>query len=948
MSSFFRKNKQEQSLKITAATTHEASFTITGKKMKAAVGDKGQLLENESERTISRALYCIVLPTKVVKKQKGLANEKDLEAYRQTLVNDFVEAGLDCTLFYSVQKDEIYLKVGCNDERLLQQADVSEYQLQLDPVAIEKVAETPDENRRPLRLEAPFDHKTQRIEHKFLGRWVTLDESGDHWVTSYMRTLTHLSPWKFLHAKYNDAWEKYHKTRSKVQIYRVYHDGTILRVVDRMNLIQQIMESPRTVNVANDTKGAGRNLAKMVHKKQVLAVFPLQTAAGSMDSGELTVDELYRKWSTLFKLPWDQPIGEIRNYFGEKVALYFAFLGHYTKWLAFSAIVGLALFFHQLGELSKGTDGKGTFLAPAKLVNDSNGSPYVVVYTDVPEIGIFAGFMALWATFMLEFWKRKQAAYAMYWGTSSFEKSEVVRPEFLPTAIYPNPVTGRAEPYYNPVWYQTKVVSGFVVIGMMMCMVVAIIAGIFIFKVFVTLPGKTGMSPQDGTYLALVINAIVINILGSVFKGVAKALNDWENHRTDTAYEDALIMKTFLFCFTNSYATLFYMAFIKSGTEILGQVQLCQEEVKGPNDTIIARDACFGNLGSSLLIIFLLQLVLSNTLEVLIPTINGALKRRANLKVPKATKAVEAEEKLDARQRAELDKASLRKISEMRSPAEDQFFKKSYEGTFDDFLEITLQFGYVTLFVAAFPLAPFLAFVNNQLEIRVDSYKLARLCRRPVTQMAQDIGTWQTIFYIMGIIAVMTNAGVVFFTSHSIIPPDWIPVGAQAFRAWMWVLAVGVILIFKFAVDLAVPDVPGWVQIQLDRQDYIVRKCLAREPDDDEAEAREEGVETMAAKTVAYKIEDSDPAINELGRQLAKLFLEHAGSDAERAFSQADRSGNGVISVRELKRYLKSVKGIAEKLTEDEIDALVGAIDVNGSGDIDYNEFMTFMKRSTA
>lgn len=351
-------------------------------------------------------------------------------------------------------QDEVYLKVGATDERLLMQADQIEYQLELDEHAIEKVAETPDENRRPLRLEAPFDHKTQRIEHKFLGRWVTLDESGDHWVTAYIRTKTHLSPWKYIHAKYNDAWEKYHKQRSKVQIYRVYHDGTILRVVDRMNLIQQIMESPRTVNPANGTKGGGRNLAKMVHKNQVLAVYPLQTAAGSMDSGEVTVDELYRKWSTFLKLPWNQPIGDIRNYYGEKVALYFAFLGHYTKWLAFSAVVGIALFFHQLAALSTGTGGKGSFLAPSALVNDSNGNPYVAVYTDVPEIGIFAGFMALWATFMLEFWKRKQAAYAMYWGTTSFEKSETVRPEFLPTAIYPNPVTGRAEPYYSPLWYQ--------------------------------------------------------------------------------------------------------------------------------------------------------------------------------------------------------------------------------------------------------------------------------------------------------------------------------------------------------------------------------------------------------------------------------------------------------------------------------------------------------------
>lgn len=41
-----------------------------------------------------------------------------------------------------------------------------------------------------------------------------------------------------------------------------------------------------------------------------------------------------------------------------------------------------------------------------------------------------------------------------------------------------------------------------------------------------------------------------------------------ENHRTDTAYEDNLIAKTFMFQFVNSYASLVYIAFIK---EHMGQ-----------------------------------------------------------------------------------------------------------------------------------------------------------------------------------------------------------------------------------------------------------------------------------------------------------------------------------------------------------------------------------------
>lgn len=71
-----------------------------------------------------------------------------------------------------------------------------------------------------------------------------------------------------------------------------------------------------------------------------------------------------------------------------------------------------------------------------------------------------------------------------------------------------------------------------------------------------------------------------------------------------------------------------------------------------------------------------------------------------------------------------------------------------------------IQFGFVTLFVASFPLAPLLALVNNILEIRVDAWKLTTQFRRMVPEKARDIGAWQPIMQGIAILAVVTNVSI--------------------------------------------------------------------------------------------------------------------------------------------------------------------------------------------
>eukprot|EP01052_Picozoa_sp_SAG31_P028259 SAG31_NODE_2713_length_5205_cov_2.328241_4_plen_597_part_00 len=102
---------------------------------------------------------------------------------------------------------------------------------------------------------------------------------------------------------------------------------------------------------------------------------------------------------------FEQPYEEVRDYYGDHVALYFVWIGKYTKYLTWPAIFG---FICQLGTFSsdKGVDGNWLLL------------PYSI-------------FLAFWATIFLQMWERAQIELSVLWGSRGFEAQEKPRIEFV-------------------------------------------------------------------------------------------------------------------------------------------------------------------------------------------------------------------------------------------------------------------------------------------------------------------------------------------------------------------------------------------------------------------------------------------------------------------------------------------------------------------------------------
>ena len=83
---------------------------------------------------------------------------------------------------------------------------------------------------------------------------------------------------------------------------------------------------------------------------------------------------------------------------------------------------------------------------------------------------------------------------------------------------------------------------------------------------------------------------------------------------------------------------------------------------------------------------------------------------------------------------------------------------------FISYFYLVLQFGFITIFVAAFPLAPLCALLNNWMEIRLDAQKFVCETRRAVAERAENIGIWFKILEMLAQLAVISNVSRFFYS----------------------------------------------------------------------------------------------------------------------------------------------------------------------------------------
>uniref|UniRef100_A0A0D9RF77 Anoctamin n=1 Tax=Chlorocebus sabaeus TaxID=60711 RepID=A0A0D9RF77_CHLSB len=285
----------------------------------------------------------------------------------------------------------------------------------------------------------------------------------------------------------------------------------------------------------------------------------------------------------------------------------------------------------------------------------------------------------------------------------------------------------------------------------MICLIIGMAHILVVYRVLASALFSSSALPflEDQVTTAVVVTGalvhyVTISIMTKINKYVALKLCDFEMPRTLSERESRFTIRFFTLQFFTHFSSLIYIAFILGringhpgkSTRLAGLWKLEECHASG----------CMMDLFLQMAIIMGLKQTLSNCCEYLRPWVSHKFR---SLRASLAGHLPQDPELRDWRRNYLLNSVNTFSL-------------------FDEFMEMMIQYGFTTIFVAAFPLAPLLALFSNLVEIRLDAIKMVWLQRRLVPRKAKDIGTWLQVLETIGVLAVIANGMVIAFTSEFI------------------------------------------------------------------------------------------------------------------------------------------------------------------------------------
>ncbi|XP_040885885.1 anoctamin-9-like isoform X2 [Toxotes jaculatrix] len=578
--------------------------------------------------------------------------------------------------------------------------------------------------------------------------------------------------------------------KKNITVTRILHDDKVffgLRAPSEMfEDYQYLLKVSDSCNWCGDVRGAvtqatririvhfilyhtfintGENLEELLTKDVFETVFCLHER-----KKQKQLRTKWARWSALFT---GQPVIDVRCYFGEKVALYYLWLGWYTKLLVPAAALGVVVFLYGLAFFSTNplimeVCNSSIIMCPrcdnrCEVWQLSDTCTYAKVSHLFDNEGTvaFAMFMAIWATLFLELWKRHRARHVSLWNVYDWceEEEELI----LEIVNDPNCTPKRFKHSY------LRSTLVLILVTLMLMLIIGLAQALVVFRV-VAAPllyeGRWDFIKDHANTVAMMLGAVLhyvtIQIMTRVNRWVSLKLCEIEETNSFAATERSFTVKMFTFQFFTLFSSLFYVAFFLG--RINGHpgnyVRLSRWRLEECHPS-----GCLTDLFIQMAVIMLLKQTLNNIFEFTVPWFKRYLRKKAAKKLER--KCGHCYRKACRDEQGRVEPCDICKLQDwLRNyhlASTDAF------SLFNEFLEMVVQFSFTTIFVAAFPLAPFLALMNNILEIRLDAIKMVCLERRMVPRKTNDIGVWTKVLEAIGVLAVIAN-GLVIGVSSDFIP----------------------------------------------------------------------------------------------------------------------------------------------------------------------------------
>mmetsp|Transcript_9876 Transcript_9876/g.14626 ORF Transcript_9876/g.14626 Transcript_9876/m.14626 type:complete len:1416 (-) Transcript_9876:162-4409(-) len=726
------------------------------------------------------------------------------------------QAGLETTRIYALDKKRVMIKLRCPPERLMDVAEVlrlklktrdgvyapfresmiSQYLPTNDGVPRESYSSNPASLFRSSERQAIIDFI---IRSRIRDSGAELGQGTDLGKKIHLRVPLHM------HARLEslyEGWVLYWKMKNWVG----GHSGYSM-TVERDNSFEH--SSLRSANSSSSAMPQRADSADDDSQTEFLLSEEENTPS---IFARFVVGSLY------------QPLDSIEEYFGEKVAFYFAWLQHCSYHLTYMSVIGLIVF------LIQAITGKW----------------------DHPIRPFFSIIVMIWSFYVMVTWRQRSNFLAQRWGTLNYEEEETTRPQFK--GEYQRCEITKEWVIHYPSWKRwlkycisLPLTAAFTLAVSILILVVHANRDILLARYFelkknhgevttgfdfsIGAIGRQGPinsvdlnkeNLQDPKFWFLVVGlptllGLSLPLLNFLLMKVSVTLNNFENYRTESEYRNHLIMKVFSFRFVCYFASLYYYAYFTNGTD-----------EKSVESSIL-------RVGASLFI----YLTISNwwmfLLTIYFPLLIHRwriycerLKLRDELRCLEKTNEEDADqtgpkystEVRDQRNRL-INKRLL--LEQAQSSVWEEMMLRQHD-SFPEYVLAVIQFAYVTCFSVVLPITPLFCLFNQLLMMRLDAYKLCRGRRRPLAQKTGGIGVWENVLHIVTVVAVLTNCSLVALTSSQFV---WL--GEKLGQLGLFALVVGwehIMLFIKYLMQSSFPKYPLSVQDALKKERYQISRRM--------------------------------------------------------------------------------------------------------------------------